>query len=450
MKRQGSLQRRLALGLGVGIAVMWLGATLVAGLIVRHELDEAFDSAIQETAQRVLPLAVVDIINREGPIATQRIPLVRTHEEYLTYVVRDDAGNTLLRSHDADPAVFPPIGEHGFTETATHRLYTETAVQGTIVVTVAEPLAHRRQAVLQVLLALALPLLVLVPASVAGVWWWVRLSLRPVHSFRAAIETRGHGDLTPVGTGALPEEVSPIADAVNRLMERLRRALEAERSFAANSAHELRTPVAAALAQAQRLMAEASDPSVQDRARQIESSLRALARITEKLMQLAKAEGGGVLSDSEHDLAPIVALVADELGHTFGGSRLRLSLPQRPLLSALDADAFAILVRNLIENAIKHGAASDPVAVSLSEQGELSVANGGPVVPADVLARLVRPFERGRAAVDGTGLGLAIADAIASAAGTRLELRSPVPGTEGGFEARVRLPLRARAAGPGS
>jgi two-component system OmpR family sensor kinase len=447
MKRQGSLQRRLALGLGFGIAIMWLGATLVAGFTVRHELDEAFDSAIQETAQRVLPLAVVDIINREGPIATQRIPLVRAHEEYLTYVVRDDAGNTLLRSHDADPAVFPPIAEQGFTETATHRLYTETAVQGTIVVTVAEPLAHRRQAVLQVLLALALPLLVLVPASVAGVWCWVRLSLRPVHGFRGEIETRGHGDLTPIGTGALPEEVSPIADAVNRLMERLRRALEAERSFAANSAHELRTPVAAALAQAQRLMAEASDPPVQDRARQIESSLRALARITEKLMQLAKAEGAGVLSETEHDLVPVISLVADEFRRADESSRLRLSLPDGPFLSKLDADAFAILIRNLIENAIRHGATSEPVTVSLSEQGVLSVANGGPAVPQDALARLTQPFERSKATSPGYGLGLAIAEAIATGAGTRLELRSPIPGADRGFEANVRLPRDAAPLG---
>jgi two-component system OmpR family sensor kinase len=450
MNRKGSLQRRLALGLALGVTITWLAATIAAGLLVRHGLDEAFDSAIQETAQRILPLAVVDIVNREGPLATQRIPLVRPHQEYLTYVVRDGAGNILLRSHDADPAVFPSVAEPGFTETDTHRLYTEAAVQGTIAVTVAEPLTHRRQAALEVSLALAMPLLVLVPASIAAVWWWARVSLRPVHSFRDAIETRGHGDLKPIGTASLPAEIGPIADAVNRLMERLRRALESERSFAANSAHELRTPIAAALAQAQRLIAEASDPLLKDRARQIQNSLRSLARITEKLMQLAKAEGGGVLSETEHDLVPIVSLVVGELRRATDGSRLRLLLPKRPLLSELDADAFAILVRNLVENAVRHGAASEPVTISLSEQGELSVSNGGPAVPADILARLTQPFERGQTTSKGSGLGLAIADAIASGAGTRLELLSPIPGTDRGFEARIQLPsmlVRSLAAG---
>jgi two-component system OmpR family sensor kinase len=439
MKRQGSLQRRLALGLAIGVTVMWLGATLAAGLIVRHELDEAFDSALQETAQRILPLTVVDILSRENPLATQRIAPVRSHEEYLTYVVRDNAGNILLRSHDADPAVFPRAPQHGFTDTGTHRLYTETAVQGTIAVTVAEPLTHRRQAAFEVSLALALPLLVLIPASIAGVWWWVRLSLRPVRALRDAIETRGSGDLTPVNAGALPAEIEPIADAVNRLIERLRRALETERRFAANSAHELRTPIAAALAQAQRLIAETQGTPVRDRARQIESSLRALARITEKLMQLAKAEGGGVLSETAQDLVPLVGLVADEFKRTADGSRLRIAVPERPVLSPLDPDAFAILLRNLIENAIKHGAAGDPVTISLGDTGQLSVSNGGPSVPAETLAKLTRPFERGRSIAEGTGLGLAIADAIASGAGTHLELISPVPGRDDGFEVRVRL-----------
>jgi two-component system OmpR family sensor kinase len=440
MKRQGSLQRRLALGLAIGVTVMWLGATLAAGLVVRHELDEAFDSALQETAQRILPLAVVDILSRENPLTTQRIAPVRSHEEYLTYVVRDSAGNILLRSHDADPAVFPPAAKHGFTDTDTHRLYTETAVQGTIAVTVAEPLTHRRQAAFEVSLALALPLLVLIPASIAGVWWWVRLSLRPVRTFRDAIETRGSGDLTPVVAGFLPAEIEPIADAVNRLMERLRRALETERRFAANSAHELRTPIAAALAQAQRLMAETPSTPLQDRVRQIERSLRALARITEKLMQLAKAEGGGVLSETAQDLVPLVGLVANEFKRTADGARLRIAVPERPILSPLDPDAFAILLRNLIENAVKHGAASEDVTISLDDTGLLSVSNAGPAMPAETLAKLTRPFERGRSTAEGTGLGLAIADAIASGAGTHLELLSPIPGRDDGFEARIRLP----------
>jgi two-component system OmpR family sensor kinase len=439
MNRARSLQRRLAVGLAIGMTLMWLSATLAAGLIIRHELDEAFDSAIQETAQRVLPLAVMDIISRDDPLATQRIAPVRSHEEYLTYVVRDAAGNVLLRSHDADLVVFPPVSEPGFSETATHRLYTETAVRGTISVTVAEPLTHRRQAAFEVSVALVLPLLALIPVSLAGVWWWVRSSLRPVRTIRSDIEKRGSGDLTPVDAAPLPAEIRPIADAVNRLMDRLRRALDAERSFAASSAHELRTPLAAALAQAQRLMLEVPVGPLRDRARQIESALHTLADLSEKLMQLAKAEGGGLLSQTPQDLVPVLRLVAEELKRTPEGARLRLDLPERAVPSMMDTDAFAILARNLIENALKHGAEDEPVMASLSESGVMSVRNGGAVVPPDKLRRLTLPFERGTTDAKGTGLGLAIAEAIASGAGARLELHSPIPGTSIGFEARVQF-----------
>lgn len=421
---------------------MWLGATLAAGLITRHELDEAFDSAIQETAQRILPLAVMDIVSRDDPLATQRIAPLRSHEEYLTYIVRDTAGNVLLRSHDADLAIFPPVSEPGFSETATHRLYTETAVRGTIAVTVAEPLDHRRHAALNVALTLALPLLVLIPVSLVGVWWWVRSSLGPVRTIRDDIEKRGSGDLTPVDAAPLPPEIRPIADAVNRLMDRLRRALDAERSFAASSAHELRTPIAGALAQTQRLMLEAPNGPLRERARQVEAALHALTGLSEKLMQLAKAEGGSLLSQAPQDLALVLRLVAEELRRTPEGTRLRIDVPERAVQSTMDADAFAILARNLIENALKHGTADEPVTVSLSGSGMMSVRNGGAIVPPEKLRRLTLPFERGATGAKGTGLGLAIAEAIASGAGARLELHSPIPGTDAGFEARVQLLVR--------
>src|SRR5690606_9193130 len=135
---------------------------------------------------------------------------------------------------------------------------------------------------------------------------------------------------------------------------------EAERSFTANSAHELRTPLATALAQVQRLEQELPSGTQQHKARQIEDTLRSLSRLSEKLMQLAKAEGGRLVADTPQDLVPVLALVVDELRRTVQVP-LKLDLPEgRPVSSSLDPDAFAILVRNLIDNALKHGAADQP------------------------------------------------------------------------------------------
>ena len=444
MRAPRSLQGRISLGLGLGIALLWIVATAATARILRHELDEVFDSALEETAQRILPLAALDIIGRDQEGISQRVATLRPHEEYFTYVVRDAKGTVLLHSHEADDAVFPPFAGMGFADTPTHRIYFDAALQGTITIAVAEPLAHRRAIANQALLGLALPLGLLVPLSLLGVWWVVRRSMAPMRAFRKEIETRGGGDLAPVAAGGLPSEIEPIAEAVNRLLGRLRSTLEAERSFTANAAHELRTPVAAALAQTQRLLSETTEAAVRLRAQQIEAALQRLSRLSEKLMQLARAEGGRLQTAQAADIAPVLRMVVEELAQgAQRNGRIEVSIPASPVLSKIDRDAFAILARNLIENALKHGAREEPVRVTLSPDGVLTVANAGPPVPPDMLARLSRPFERGHTAADGTGLGLAIAKAIASGAGGDLTLTSPLKGQPGGFEARFSVPSQS-------
>jgi two-component system OmpR family sensor kinase len=260
--------------------------------------------------------------------------------------------------------------------------------------------------------------------------------MRPIRAFRDAIAMRGSGDLASVSAGDLPTEIEPVAGAVNALLDRLRRALEAEHSFTANAAHELRTPVAAALAQTQRLIAETSEGAAGDRARDIEAALKRLARLLEKLMQLARAEGGRLRAERAMDIAPVLGMVVDEMRKGAGGTgRIEVRMPEGEVLSVMDPDAFAILARNLIENAQRHGTPDEPVRIVLMRDGELCVTNGCPPVPPETLSRLFRRFERGQTAADGFGLGLAIADAIARGSGARLVLHSPASGRTDGFEA---------------
>lgn len=441
MSGRASLQRRLGIGLVAGVTLMWLTATLAAGVVVRHELDEAFDSALQETAQRLLPLAVIGIIDRDSDTA-RAVAALGKHEEFLTYLVRDKSGRILLHSHDADPEKFPAEPSRGFRQTATHRIYGEAAISNTIFIQVAEPLAHRRSAAFEASVALFLPLFLLVPVSLLGVWIFVRRSMRPVVGLKEEIEARSGADLSPLMAHALPAEIGPIADAVDRLMERVRRTLEAERSFTANSAHELRTPIAATLAQTQRLIAETSEGPLQERARRIESSLHELARLSEKLMQLAKAEGSALLSEQPQDLSAVLVHLIDEFRRKEESpERLRLLFPEvAGLMSHMDPDAFGVLMRNLIENALKHGEAGRPVDISVADGNRIRVVNDGPAVPPEVLARLKERFARGATRAKGAGLGLAIAEAIAAGAGGELLLLSPAHGRQGGFEAMVRLP----------
>ncbi|WP_339464267.1 sensor histidine kinase [Pseudomonas sp. EA_65y_Pfl2_P74] len=441
MKSPSSLQKRLGLGLTLGMTLLWLGATVGAWLVVQHELNEAFDSALEETAQRILPLAVLEISNREEPREAQHVATLKMDNEYLMYVVRDAKGQILMQSHDANPKIFNPQPSEGFSTTKKYRLYGASALRQTLFIDVAEPLGHRREAAREALFALLLPLLALIPISLLGTWLFVRISLRSVLAYRRAVEARGVGDLSPINVTRLPAEIDPLADAVNHLLERLRKALEAERSFTANSAHELRTPLAATLAQIQRLRHEVPEGPLQVRAAKIENSLRELARLSEKLMQLAKAEGGGLLSETPQDLIPLLAHVVDEWNHS-SGQRIELQLPKQPsVYSTIDPDAFGILLRNLIENALKYGAADQPVQVSLTHQAVLRVINGGPAVPEPVLQRLTERFVRGSREAGGSGLGLAIAKTIVQGVNASMVLASPATGRLEGFEVCIFLPL---------
>lgn len=433
-----SLQGRLAAALVAGLTVLSLAAGAAAFHVLRHEIDRISDSSLQEAAQRLLPLAVVDIVGRDADAGSgHRAALVRPHVELLTYIVRGKDGRTLLRSHDAVDAVFPPDLKAGFATTATHRVYAEAALQGSMSLLVAEPLAARRHAQIKAALAVGRPVALFLPLGLIGIWLIVRTGLRPIRRFCGSIAARGQNDLTPLDKNALPSEIAPVADAVNDLMARLDRALAAERAITANSAHELRTPIAAALAQTQRLIAEAPNAPLRERAQHVEGALHTLSQVSEKLMQLARAEDGRVLADTPQDLRTVLALVVDDFRRIARANAIELQMPERPVTSRIDPDAFAIVVRNLVGNALQHGAPATPVRVVLSSAGRFSVANRGPVVPADVLARVTKPFERGETLAKGSGLGLAIVDAIAKAAGATLALRSPAPGWPDGFCAEV-------------
>ncbi|QIR86814.1 ATP-binding protein [Paracoccus sp. AK26] len=440
MRRPRSLQGRLALWLGLALTLVWIAAASITALIAGHELDEVFDAALQEAAQRILPLAVMDILEREDEGINQRLAAIRDHDELFTYVVRDNQDRLLLQSHAADPSIFPPWSGIGFSRSETHRFYNDDAVQGTIRITVAEPLAHRDAVAWEIQLGLGLPLLFVVPVALLVIFLAVRTNLAPLRRYRGKLATLGARDLAQVATDGLPSEMVPVADTLNGLLSRLSDAFEAERSFAANAAHELRTPLSGAIAQAQRLQAETDDPQAKARAAEIEATLKRLTRLSERLMQLARAEGGRLRRNEVADLRPVARIVVDDLSRATDDGRIALMLPDIPVWSDLDPDIFAILLRNLVDNALRYGAAGTLVDVSLTDDGVLIVANDGPVVSQDILDRIQNRFERATARGDGSGLGLAIVAATAERTGSRLDLRSPRSGQPGGFEARFTLP----------
>lgn len=436
-----SMRRRLVLLLTAAIGLLWVAGATVSAVMMRHEIDEVFDSALQETAQRILPLAVDDLHERnEREREGKRLKghASAEHEEYILYQVRDQSGRVLLRSHDAPETPFPAPLAHGYFDDGQRRYFTEVSEDNSIAVQVAELPEERSEAVQSLWLGLLLPLLAMIPLSALAVRLTVTRAIEPIHRLQDELKARDGAHLAPLDGSGLPSELSPVAGDVNRLLSRLNAALEAERAFASNSAHELRNPIAAAQAQARVLASSLDNEALSKRAEGLVSTLATLGQRIETLLQLGRAESGMALTREEMSLRELAELVVtDWLRKPSVQNRVQFeSIGSDSLLVAANADAIGIAVQNLIENALKHSPPGSPVHVRLGPKAELSIVNSGPVLDPGELGRLKERFARASSASgEGSGLGLYIADTIARQSGAHLDLYSPARGREEGFEA---------------
>lgn len=439
-----SLAGQLMLWITATITLLWLVAVGFGAFVMHDEFGEIFDSALQETAERLVPLVADDLQRRDDLTTPRRIEAARapSEEEYLTYQVRDAAGRVLLHSHTAAAEAFGAPLHVGFWQGETGRIYTAATPDGTIFVQVQDSAAERREAMVEGSLALLLPVLLIVPVTIAAVWFVVRRVLSPVETLRAAIGEKDGGNLAAIAAADLPLELKPILRSVNLLLARLRAVLAAEREFTANSAHELRTPIAGALAQTQLLLSELKDAPTRPRAQQIEASLQKLAKLTEKLLQLARAEAGIGVTETTFDVADVVSVVVTDFQRASqDAARIRLQNHLAgPALREGTADAFAIVLRNLIENALLHGRVGEPVDICISEAGNVRIRNAAARLSEAELAAVRKRFSRGKTPAPGSGLGLSIAERLLTQMQASLVLTSPIAGRVDGFEAEIVFP----------
>lgn len=444
---RGSITRRLVLVLTLGVTLFWCVAAAGASYVFYRELVETFDRALRQTAERILPLAVNDLRHTNGVPNSGLGSLGANHLEYVIYEVFAPDGRLLLASSDIgeeDAEAFSKAPVAGFRTVGDYRFYAEADPASGIRIAVAEITAHRWEAISDSTKSLFWPLVLLIPLSALAIWLVVRGAMRPIYRLRDEIATRDRTNLTPIDATEQPVELKPIAEAVAHLVARLKVALDAERAFAANSAHELRTPIAGALAQTQRLLAETETGPAHARAGEIEMALKRLSRLSEKLLQLSRVDAGIAVSDHDNELGPVLDFVVKDFRAALADpERLKYSRPRAArLVAPMDMDAFAIAMRNLVDNAIKHGAPEGPIRIEIEPGCIVRVANDGAVIPAATLKDLRRRFTRGATQSQGAGLGLSIVEAIAVQSGGRLELNSPAQGQANGFEARFFLPTR--------
>ncbi|MFJ6053874.1 ATP-binding protein [Streptomyces sp. NPDC092307] len=348
---------------------------------------------------------------------------------YVTQSPGPVPGRTLAPGCSCEPAKALPPGQAPSAEQFKSYAYTQNLSD-------AVTDATRHRLLMYSLLALA----VFAVLSIWLAWWMAGRVLRPVGVItETARRLSGENLDERISLDAPPGELKQLADTFDAMLGRMEQLVSAQRRFAANAAHELRTPLAVQRAAAE--IGLAGDPSPEKVAR-IRAKLIGVAdsseHLIESLLLLAVSEQG-LESTGPVDLAE---LAAAELA-ACPAPGLTVVRTLAPLTVPGDRTLLGHLLRNLLVNAVRHNRPDGRISVSTSAEGELTVSNTGPVIdPADVPG-LLEPFrrraERLHTAGEGAGLGLSIVASIARAHGAELVVRAD-PAPEGGLTVRVRFP----------
>ncbi|EJE53179.1 signal transduction histidine kinase [Acidovorax sp. CF316] len=432
------------------LLVFLLAAILLAGavqgvLAYRSALDEAdslFDYHMQQTA-----LAL-----RAGlpPDARELGQGLSGEDENHEFIVQVWTNEGLRIFESAVGAALPQIAVLGFTNVqargGTYRVFSlQTRAQ---VIQVAQNMAVRSGMARALALRTLAPLAVMAPLLVLAVWWGVSRSLAPVEGVRRQLARRQADDLSPVSDEELPDEVQPLVTELNLLFERVQGAFAAQQHFVADAAHELRSPLAALRLQLQGLQRAGNDDAARAVAvERLSAGIDRATRLVEQLLTLARQEAAAASPTETVDLRAVAQLALADVAPAAQARSMDMGLlesdpapvPGRP-------EALRMLVRNLLDNAVKYTPPGGQVDLQIQRAAdgavELVVEDSGPGIPPEHRERVMQRFVRETAdSAPGSGLGLAIVQAIAQAHGATVALdASP---RLGGLRVVVRFPVTA-------
>ena len=427
-----SLRARLLWFLLTLAAVAALALGGITYRTVLAETDALFDYQLRQMA-----LSLRDQGQASPPAIGDGEPL-----DYVAQIWSAD-GVVVYSSHAG--TVLPPRVLLGYSEVAAGgrnwRVFS-LAARGRVI-QVGQPVDVRRQLAAAAAWRSVLPLLLTSPLVALGVWWLVGLSLAPLKPLVADVQRRAADSLQPLPDTGLPGEIAPLVTALNALLARLQASFEAQRTFVADAAHELRSPLTALKLQLD-VLRGAQTPAERDEAAQaLAAGVQRAHRLVEQLLALARAEPGGAESAfAPVDLADLARqALADAVPQArHAAAELSLDAP-RPVVVSADATALRMLLRNLIDNAIRYAGPKAQVRIAVADeagQASLTVDDRGPGIPSAERERVfARFYRRDGQAVTGSGLGLAIVRAIADRHGARLAL-TDAPG--GGLRVQLTLP----------
>jgi two-component system, OmpR family, sensor kinase len=435
-----SLRTRLLWFLLAAILLTALAQGLTAYRSARAEADQIFDYHMQQMAMSLrsgLPGSGLGMPGSDLP-----------EEENFDFVVQVWTADGLRVFESAARAALPQRAVIGFSNVQAHgTTYRVFSLQSrSHVIQVAQDMAARREMASKLALRIVLPIAVMAPLLMLVVWWVVSSSLTPVSRVRGQLAQRQADDLTEVGETGLPDEIRPLVHELNLLFGRVREAFEAQKNFVADAAHELRSPLAALKLQAQGLQRAHDDAAREVAVNRLTAGIDRATRLVEQLLVLARQQATAAARTPPEPvvLAEIARLAVSDAAASAQAHGIDLGLgpvDETPIRG--HAEALRILIRNLLDNAVKYAPSGGTVDLAIGRNAGrlvLSVDDSGPGIPQEDRARVQNRFYRMTGTqASGSGLGLAIVKSIADLHGATVELTSSA--RLGGLRVEVGFPL---------
>jgi two-component system OmpR family sensor kinase len=418
-----SLRGRLLWYLLAAITIAALAQASIAYRTALRDADHIFDYHMQQMALS---------LRSNAPMVTSQAPGYGEpdagNDDLVVQVWSPDGVQVF---HSVSRARLPQRAVLGFSNVrANGTIYRVFSIQtNNQTVQVAQDLSVRSNMARNLALRTLGPIAVMMPILMLVVWWVISGSLEPVERVRSQVASRQADDLSPVSENGLPDEVQPLVRELNLLFGRVRTAFDAQQHFVADAAHELRTPLAALKLQAQSLD-RAADPDARKVAvARLTAGIDRATRLVEQLLVLARQEAsaaGGVATQPV-DIGGLARRTVADMASLAQAKGVDLGLQQADAASVQgQPEALNILLRNLVDNAVKYTPAGGTVdmAVRSTPGGVVvTVEDSGPGIPAEERVRVFDRFYRiAGSEAAGSGLGLAIIKSIAQRHGAGLVL----------------------------
>jgi two-component system, OmpR family, sensor kinase len=442
-----SIRRTLLVWLLAGLAAIGILATAATYMAARYEIGELLDLQLKQLAYST---RIDDLVRGRQPGFD---PRSATGDNGVTELVTQIWDRDGVLVYWSRPLGLPLPATSGYSTVHLNdrdwRVY--TLVQGTHALQVAQAQDEREAIATKTALRTLLPFAVLIPLLGMVIWLAVGRGLRPLSAMSRAVAKRRPDALAPLAERDLPAELQPLAGSLNDLLARLDAALGAQRRFTADAAHELRTPLAALKLQLD--MARRADdiPARLAAYDDLEAGVERAAHLVDQLLTLARVEPEALATRAaDCDLVALAKEAIVARGALGADKRVDLGLAREaPVPVRGDPASLAILLSNLLDNALRHTPAGGKVDVAIDDDGGaamLTVADTGPGIPAEERDRVFDRFFRGAGNREpGSGLGLSIVKRIADAHHATITLDAPAQGS--GLVVKVRFPRAGQTDG---